>query len=170
MQLETHDLGCDCAIALVASLRPAILDSDGAALDPAKFTQPLHESRGPRIPVQRRARPQKADGCQLRLLLRACRERPRCRRAAEQRDEFATPQLIELHSVPSQGRIADIELAEVSQELFGATQQPWAGTPAEAPSPSSPRVHSISLPPMSFSPFLDDCHGVRRIADGRGGP
>src|SRR5262245_64382212 len=97
MQLETHDLGCDCAIALVASLRPAILDSDGSALDPAKFTQPLHEGRGPRIPVQRRARPQKADGRQLRLL-RARREWPR-RRAAEQRDERAT-----LHSITSSAR------------------------------------------------------------------
>jgi hypothetical protein len=39
-------------------------------------------------------------------LLRAHRERPR-RRAAEQRDEFAAPQLIELHSISaSQGPIA----------------------------------------------------------------
>src|SRR5262249_27539264 len=98
-----------------------------------------------------------------RMILCVRPHRPRRCRTAEQRDEIAPPQLIELHSVPSHGRIADIELAEVSQELFGATQQPWAGTPAEAPSPSSPRVHSISLPPMSFSPFLDDCHGVLRI-------
>src|SRR5262249_40894279 len=41
-----------------------------------------------------------------RLLLRARRERPR-RRAAEQRYEFATFQLIEWHSAPaSQGQIA----------------------------------------------------------------
>jgi len=39
--------------------------------------------------------------------LSAHRERPRDRRVAEQRDELATFQLIELHSVPaSQGRIA----------------------------------------------------------------
>jgi hypothetical protein len=43
------------------------------------------------------------------LLLRARRERPRCR-AAEQRDEVATPHLIELHSVPSQGRIAEYRI------------------------------------------------------------
>jgi hypothetical protein len=38
-------------------------------------------------------------------VLRPTRERPRRRRAAEQRDEVASFQLIELHSVPgSQGR------------------------------------------------------------------
>src|SRR5262245_52182643 len=102
MQLETHDLGCDLAEALVASLRPAILDSDGAALDPAKFTQPLHEGRRPRIPVQRRARPQKADGRQPRLL-RARHWRPRRRCAAEQRDEAAA-----LHSVTSLARASRV--------------------------------------------------------------
>jgi hypothetical protein len=35
-------------------------------------------------------------------LLRPRRERPRNRRAAEQRDELATLQLVELHSVPRQ--------------------------------------------------------------------
>jgi hypothetical protein len=42
-----------------------------------------------------------------RRLLRARRQRPRNRSAAEQRDEVPSFQLIELHSVPaSQGRIA----------------------------------------------------------------
>ena len=44
------------------------------------------------------------------------------RRAAEQRDEFATFQLISLHSVPaSQGRRQDIELAMVSQRVYDHT-------------------------------------------------
>jgi hypothetical protein len=43
-------------------------------------------------------------------VLRARRERPR-RRAAEQRDELAPFQLIELHRTPaSQGRIADLTM------------------------------------------------------------
>jgi hypothetical protein len=49
----------------------------------------------------------------VRLLLRACRERPRSCRAAEQRDELASFQLIEAHSVPvSQGRIAGYRIGE----------------------------------------------------------
>jgi len=49
-------------------------------------------------------------------LLRARRERPRNRRAAEKRDELASFQLIELHSIPAgQGRMQDIELPGISQ-------------------------------------------------------
>jgi len=52
-----------------------------------------------------------------RRLLRARRERPRRRRAAEQRDEIAAFQLVELHSISaSQRRMQDIESAMVSQE------------------------------------------------------
>jgi len=39
-------------------------------------------------------------------------ERPRRCRAAEQRYELAPFQLIELHSVPSQGRIAEYRISE----------------------------------------------------------
>jgi hypothetical protein len=47
------------------------------------------------------------------------RERPRRRRAAEQRDEFASFQLIELHSVPCAARaeLEDTELAQISQRV-----------------------------------------------------
>jgi hypothetical protein len=52
------------------------------------------------------------------LAVRIQRERPRRRRAAEQRDELATPQLIELHSIPaSQAGLQDTELARISQEV-----------------------------------------------------
>ena len=40
----------------------------------------------------------------FRLLWTACRERPRDRRAAEQRDELAASQLINLHSVSASQR------------------------------------------------------------------
>jgi hypothetical protein len=37
----------DFCKSLAASLGPAILDRDGAALDPTEFAQPLHKSGGP---------------------------------------------------------------------------------------------------------------------------
>ena len=55
-----------------------------------------------------------------RGLLRARRERPRDGCAAEKRNELASLQLIELHSVPAakpDGQ--DIELGWISQRLFG---------------------------------------------------
>src|SRR5215831_13482718 len=70
------------------------------ALDPAKLAQALHK-RGDHIALsRRRARAHESDGRQLARLLRAHRARPHRRRAAEQRDEIATFQLIEWHSVP----------------------------------------------------------------------
>jgi hypothetical protein len=54
-----------------------------------------------------------------RWLLRAHRERPRESRAAEQRDEVAAFQLIELHfdPLPARAELQHIELARISQEV-----------------------------------------------------
>src|SRR5262249_48005747 len=71
------------------TFRPAVLDCDGAALDPAKLTQPLQKSGYPLSLGRTRARAQEAN--RLRRLLRVRRERPRHRRTAEQRDELAPP-------------------------------------------------------------------------------
>jgi hypothetical protein len=61
---------------------------------------------------------QHADAVHPLWLLRPRRERPR-RRAAEQRDELAPFQLIELHYIPaSEGRRQNIELTIVSQPTF----------------------------------------------------
>src|SRR5262249_41272781 len=43
IDLEPDELGGDFAIALIATFRPAVLDRDGAALDPAKLAQALHK-------------------------------------------------------------------------------------------------------------------------------
>jgi hypothetical protein len=68
----------------------------------------IHPSdEGLSFPVALRIRHQNADAPHPFALLCARRERPRGRRAAEQRDELAAFQLIELHSIPaSQGRVA----------------------------------------------------------------
>src|SRR5262245_54106217 len=82
----TDKLGSDLCIALGAALRPAIFDRDGLALDPAEFVQEGHECSRPRG-EGRSIFPQEPYGRQC--LLRARHERPRTRRAAEQRDELA---------------------------------------------------------------------------------
>ena len=48
--LQVDELGRDLGGALGAGLRPAILDRDGAAFDPAKFMQSLNKSSGPWMP------------------------------------------------------------------------------------------------------------------------
>jgi len=89
IDLESDELGRDLGKAFGAPVRPANLDCDVSALGPVEFTQPLHKSGGPWAPGRRRGRAQEPDGFQLCWLLRARRERPRGRRAAEQRDEVA---------------------------------------------------------------------------------
>jgi hypothetical protein len=54
-----------------------------------------------------RRRPHEAtDPCDFRLLLRSRRERPRRRRAAEQRDELAAPDA-KCHLIPPAGRATE---------------------------------------------------------------
>src|SRR5215471_4387265 len=99
----SDELGNDLGGALAASLRPAILDSDVATLDPTEFSQSLHESGSPSNLHRRRDCAQEPDGRQLSVLLRACGERPRGCRAAEQRDERAA-----LHSITSSARASSV--------------------------------------------------------------
>src|SRR5262249_45507722 len=94
--LESDKLGRDLGKALAASFRPAILDRYRAPVDPGELGQTPHEGVGPMSPVQRRVRAQEADARQRLDLLRARRERPRRRCAAEQRYERAP-----LHSITS---------------------------------------------------------------------
>jgi len=70
--------------ALGSPLRPAILDRDGAAFNPAEFAQPLHESGGPLARRCRRACAQEPDDRRLPHLLRGRDEWPcrYCRREA----------------------------------------------------------------------------------------
>ena len=91
IDLETNELGCHLGEAFGVSFRPAIRDRNGA---------PPGSSRGRAAAVQAR-RPigpefkswpclgKVPDGRQLARLLRACRERPCCRRASDKRDELA---------------------------------------------------------------------------------
>ena len=70
---------------------PAIVDPHVAAVGPAQFLQPLQERRdaGLSFRIVRGQVHEHADAPHPLALLRARRERPRSRRAAEQRDELA---------------------------------------------------------------------------------
>src|SRR5262249_42117300 len=87
-----------------AVLAEAIFNNDVFALNVAKLAQPLFESRqfGRRAGRSAWEYPDHLRNLR-RLLLRACRERPRHRRAAEQRDERAT-----LHSLTSLARASSV--------------------------------------------------------------
>src|SRR6516165_4430933 len=94
IDLEADKLGRDLRIPVCASLAPAVLDSDGAALDPAKFAQPLHECVDPGALAGRPATAEISDGRHLRRLLSPRREWPRWGNGVEYRNEITTPPLL----------------------------------------------------------------------------
>src|SRR5262249_52472408 len=126
---------------------------DGAALDPAEFAQPLHKSGNPPVHGYRRARAQEPDGWWLRLL-RARRERPCRRRAAEQRsDEIAPP-----HSITSSARASSV----------GGTSRPSALAVVRLTTKSNLVGCSTGMSP-GFAPrkILSTSSAVRRNRSGQ---
>src|SRR5262245_45381079 len=74
-----------------------------ATFDPAELAQAPHESSDPITQGRSRTGAEEADGRKLCWLLRARREGPRRRRAAEQRDELAP-----FHSITSSARASTV--------------------------------------------------------------
>src|SRR5262249_9902368 len=62
IDLQPDQLGCDLGEAFGASLRPADLDRDGMALDPAEFAQSLHKGVKPWSSISKSSRAQETDG------------------------------------------------------------------------------------------------------------
>src|SRR5262249_20787275 len=83
---------------VILAVRPAVLDRHVLTLDVAGFLQTLPEPSHHRPVAVRRSAVEKPNR-RHRRLLRARRERPCCRRAAEKGDERAT-----LHSITSSAR------------------------------------------------------------------
>ena len=82
---------------------PSILDTEVSAVGPASFLQALDEGVAAGLPFRiacRQTAHEHADTPHPAGLLRPRRERPGSRRAAEQRDELATP-----HSITSSAKI-----------------------------------------------------------------
>src|SRR5262249_22983580 len=103
----TYQLRCVGWDSVQISTVIPIIDSDIAVLNPSEPLKCLAKRSDARL-YYRSALGEwmhKHDPPHALRLLRARRERPRGR-TAEQRDELAPLQVIELHSVPSQGRIA----------------------------------------------------------------
>ena len=97
--LSANQIGHQCRQAIVLALQPVVLDCHVLAFDGAGFVEAFAErGRIARVGIGRSVS-DKPDHRHRRLLC-ARRERPRGRRAAEQRDEIAPFQLIEVHSVP----------------------------------------------------------------------
>jgi hypothetical protein len=78
-------------VLLKLAFAPAVIDLQIASNIPAQFAEALQERgvAGLRLNFVRRLGAEHADAPHLRALLPMCRERPRSRRAAEQRDELA---------------------------------------------------------------------------------
>src|SRR5262249_22554822 len=71
IDLEPYELIGNRGVALLAPLRPPILDRDVATFDPAEFAQSLDKGGDPFAPSGRRGRTEKPDSRNLGQLLRA---------------------------------------------------------------------------------------------------
>ena len=97
-----NEFGCQCRQPIVAAVRPAIFDRHVPALDMTGLASGPGGTRATeRVSIRRRGA-EKPDH-RHRRLLRPRRERPRRRRAAEQRDELAP-----LHSITSSARASRV--------------------------------------------------------------
>src|SRR5215831_4518950 len=96
--LTAYQIGCEVGQSVGLVLRPAILDRHILALDVAGFTKALAECGQISCTIDRRRAAEEPDHRHRRLLRARC-ERPRRRRAADERDELPP-----LHSITSSAR------------------------------------------------------------------
>src|SRR5262245_18783022 len=100
---QVGELSGEGAHAVGVAARPAVIDVEISALTPTQSLQPLPKRLDAALSFRVVGDAhQHADPPHPLALLPPRRERPSSRRAAEQRDELAAFQLIELHSVPCQ--------------------------------------------------------------------
>src|SRR5262249_2932236 len=101
--LTAYQIGCEVGQSVDLVLRPAVLDRHILALDVAGFTKALAECGQIACTIDRR-RAAEEPNHRHRRLLRACRERPRRRCAAEERYDLAPPH----HSITSSARASSV--------------------------------------------------------------
>ena len=98
IDVASHQVSCQLGQPIQFPIGKSAFDGDVLSLDVTKVAQPLQE-RVETCGNLHWAGHQRADPRHLLQLLRACRERPGGRRAAEKRDELASS-----HSITSSGR------------------------------------------------------------------
>src|SRR5262249_16223215 len=99
IDIEPHQFRRQGRQLVIPSLGPAELDHNILSFRVAESTQPSAKGIQARGMPGRGGKTQIPDTGDLRWLLRARRERPRGRRTADERDDFATP-----HSITSSAR------------------------------------------------------------------
>src|SRR5262249_51615861 len=110
--LAADEIGGETRQAIIMALRPAVFDRDVPALDVTGLTEAAPKGRHQVGGILRRPAAKKPDH-RHRQLLRAGRKRPCRSRAAEQRDELATP-----HSTTSSASASN--LGGISKPSFFA--------------------------------------------------
>src|SRR5206468_5667797 len=92
--IEPHQFGRELGETVIASSGEAILDGNGAALDPAELVKPLHKSSGPLCLRRSRTCTEETDGRQLTGRLSLRRERPSRRCIGKNTEKFAPPHVL----------------------------------------------------------------------------
>jgi hypothetical protein len=103
---EPNELGRVFRQARVVALGPPEIDQDILSLDIAEVAQTEPELGECLLEARRRGCAEKAEACDLRRWLGPCAERHRGRRAAEQRDDLASPDA-KCHLIPPAGRATE---------------------------------------------------------------
>ena len=97
---------------VVTALRPTELDDEIATFDPAEIAKSDAKGRNAACVTGRGYQTEEADTSDLRRL-RARRERPRDRRAAEKRDELAAPHVLPFSFYSSGGSVRSHKTSEL---------------------------------------------------------
>jgi hypothetical protein len=113
----------------------SLIDANGIRINNLAHKSSSQMARG-----RRRARTQEPNAWQLPRLLRPRRERPRCRRAAKQRDELAPFQLTEMHPIPSRAGSTPQDIGNGSRAIGEGDLGPQL---AKGPAPQRPGPYAI---------------------------
>jgi hypothetical protein len=168
------EIGSHRRQSIVSTVGPAIRDRDIPALNETCLAEASAVRSYLTRETFRRPAVEKADH-RHRRLLRARRERPRCRNAAEQSDELAPLQLTELHSVPSSVagyRIGEDQVRGVAaMRDFGAAYGRFGSNPevtvlALMSASASCRHHELTLTRLPANLGAQDAKAIFRVVVG----